>query len=62
MSEYPNWNPYQIFVWSKKEFQAWAKEVGGCALYDGTLWEPKYSEIAPETYKVRFVIQQPSYR
>lgn len=57
MSSYPNWNPYQIFVWSKQELQAWAKAVGGCALYNGNLWEANYKEIAPDTYKVHFTPQ-----
>lgn len=48
MSDYPKWCPYMHYVWSKKELQSWAKAVGGCAFYDGRLWEASYNEIAPD--------------
>lgn len=54
----PRWNPYQTFVWTKRELQAWYDTVGAFGSYDGRAWEPKVKSLGVGRYEVRFIEHQ----
>jgi hypothetical protein len=50
----PRWNPYQTFVWSKKELQNWYDAFGSQCAYDGRLWKPKTKSLGAGRYEISF--------
>jgi kynureninase len=53
--ELPRWNPYQHFVWSTEQLQAWFDAYGAWGQYDGRMWKPKAKLIGPDRYEVKFL-------
>lgn len=50
----PRWNPYQTFVWTVKEMQAWADEYGAWGQWDGKRWRLVSRRIVPGRYEISF--------
>lgn len=53
-TECPRWNPYQIFVWTIKEMQAWADQCGPWGQWDGKRWRLVSRRIVPGRYEISF--------
>jgi len=52
--EAPNWNPYQTFIWNRKQIQAWYDIFGSSGQYDGKLWKLISKKVCPDRYEIKF--------